>query len=87
MQITNLNPSNNRLMHHLVPCIATSVQYFQNMVPIFCDGYLILKKILISVNIYLIIRGATTFIVRHHHGAEQCTSCHQSIKILKLIFS
>ena len=44
MQITNLTPSKNRLMHHLVPCIATSVQYFQNVVPIFCDGYLILEK-------------------------------------------
>ena len=83
----NLNPSKTKLMHPLMPSISISVQYFQNVVPIFCDGYLILGKILISVNIYFIIFGATTFIVRHRHGAEQCTSCHQSIKILKIIFS
>ena len=72
MQVTNLTPSKDRLlMHHLVACIATSDQYFQNVVPIFCDGYLVLEKILISVNIYFIICGATTFIVWHHHGAKQ----------------
>ena len=66
-------------MHHLVPCIATSVQYFPNVVPIFCDGYLIFGKILIYVNIYFIICGATTFIVRHRRGAKQCTK-YQNIK-------
>ena len=70
-------------MHHLVPCIATSVQYFQNVVPIFCDGYIILGKILIPVNIYFIVCGGTTFIVWHRRVAQQCTSCLQSIKILK----
>ena len=48
----NLNPSKTKLMHPLMPSIAISVQYFQNVVPIFCDGYLILGKMLIVRNIY-----------------------------------
>ena len=53
MQVTNLTPSKNRLMHHLVPCIATSVQYFPNVGPIFCDGYLILgRKVMMAHSNY-----------------------------------
>ena len=48
MQVTNLTPSKNRLMHHLVPCIATSIQYFQNVVPIFCAGYQLVLVVFVA---------------------------------------
>ena len=67
-------------MHHLVPCIATSVQYFPNVVAKFCNGYLIFGKILIFVNIYFIICGATTFIVRHRSVPN---NAHLVNKVLK----
>ena len=78
-QIMNLTPFKNRLLHFLVPLIATFVPYFLNVVPIFWWRNSDFEKILISGNIC----NGKTYIVWHCYSAKQCTNCHKNIKILK----
>ena len=66
-QIMNLTPSKKLLLHLLVP---PSSNIFSMWCQYFGDKILIVKTKLISLNIYFIICGGTTYIVWHCHSAK-----------------